>query len=104
MAEHSEHVWDLSASEEDQSVELKAFLEAHPGVDVNLHRDTQNQRALHCTADEGHAASTRLLIDAKADLEARDKDGVTPMNLASAMGNLDCLEVLIESKANVNCR
>jgi hypothetical protein len=36
MAEESERVWNLSFSEEDKSVELEAFLEAHPGVDVNL--------------------------------------------------------------------
>jgi ankyrin repeat protein len=101
MEEYSEHVWHLSASEEDQSVELKAFLEAHQGVDVNLHRNTQIRRALHCTALRGHAASTRLLIDAKADMEARDERGVTSLSLASSMGNLDCVEVLIESKADV---
>jgi hypothetical protein len=101
MADHSEHVWNLSFSEEEKSVELEAFLEAHPGVDVNLARNSQNRRALHCTALRGHAASTRLLIDAKADLEARDERGFAPMYLASAKGNLHCLHVLIENKANV---
>jgi ankyrin repeat protein len=101
MAEHSEHVWYLSFSVEDKSVELKAFLEAHPDVDVNLHRDKQDQRALHGAAGRGNVASTRLLIDARADLEVRDKGGQTSLFLASHAGNLECLQVLIESKADV---
>jgi hypothetical protein len=102
MAEHSKQVWHISFSEEDNSVELKEFLEAHPDVDVNLHKDGYDGYALHSTAHRGHAASTRLLIDAKADLEVRDCLGQTPLYDASAMRNLDCLQVLIESNADVN--
>jgi ankyrin repeat protein len=101
MAGHPEQVFNLSSSKDDKSVQLKELLEAHPGVDVNLHQDEYGRRSLYFTALWGHAGSTRLLIDANADLEARSKKGWTPLNAASANGNLDCVQVLIDRKADV---
>jgi hypothetical protein len=101
MAALSEEVYRLSNSGAGNSEELKKFLEAHPGVDVNLHNSDSAKGSLHAAAGRNNAASTRLLIDANADLEARDKMGWTPLNLASQEGNLDCVQVLIESEADV---
>jgi hypothetical protein len=101
MDQLSKRVYDLSDSVKDKSRKLKAFLEAHPSVDVNLHRGEDGDRALSAAAYQGHVACTRLLIDAKADLKARSNDGTTALYWASRYGNLDCVEVLIESKADV---
>jgi ankyrin repeat protein len=101
MAEQSKQVFALSASAENKSVELGVFLEAHPGVDVNLHKDEDDKQALHWAAYRGHATSVRLLVDAKADLEARNLEEYTSLSIAADVGNLDCLQVLIESKADV---
>jgi hypothetical protein len=98
----SKEVYDMCIGGAEESVELEAFLEEHPGVDVNLHRDARHGlRALHETAKRGHTASTRLLIRARADLEVRSEMGSTPLNLASALGRPECLQVLIESKADI---
>jgi hypothetical protein len=94
-------VYELANSNEDKYVELRAVLDAHPDVDVNLHQGKTGRRSLHATARRGHAVSTRLLINANADLEARDEKGCTPLNLASISGNRDCFQILIESKADV---
>jgi hypothetical protein len=60
-------VYDLCIGEAKQSVELEAFLEEHPGVNVNLHRGARyGYRALHLTALQDHAASTRLQLHTKA--------------------------------------
>jgi hypothetical protein len=103
MEELGEQVYDLSVSQEDKSVELEALLEENPGVDVNLFRNPKNGTlALHAAAYRGHAAPTRLLIGAKADLEVKDStQQATALWWASHVGNLECLQVLIESKANV---
>jgi ankyrin repeat protein len=101
MAKQSEQVFMLSSSEKDKSADLKVFLEAHPGVDLNLRKTKNNYRALHAATYRDNATTVRLLIDAKADLEARTSRGVTSLLIASEMGSLDCLQVLIESKADV---
>jgi ankyrin repeat protein len=101
MDKPSKRVFDLSNDEKDKSRKLKAFLEAHPSVDVNLHRDEQGNRALHRAAVNGHVACVRLLVDANADLDARNNEGVTALYWASRYGNFNCLQVLIESKADV---
>jgi hypothetical protein len=46
--EASKNVFDLCLSEEDKVVELEAFLEEHPGVDVNLYQGaTRGLRSIH---------------------------------------------------------
>jgi hypothetical protein len=100
--EASKKVFYLCISEEDRSVELKAFLEAQPNVDVNLYQHAMGGQSIHAAAHRGHEACMRLLIEANADLEVRGITGVTAVQLASTAGNLDCLQVLIESKADVN--
>jgi ankyrin repeat protein len=70
-------------------------------MDVNLHKNAKGYRALHASVLRGHTAITRLLVAGQADLGVRCNIGATPLQWASARGNLACLEVLIESKADV---
>jgi hypothetical protein len=82
-----------------KSLELEAFLEAHADVDLNyIGRD--NMRALHCTMAHGNVKNTRLLVDARADLEVRNSAGQTALQMASLTGDLECLQLLIENKAD----
>jgi ankyrin repeat protein len=99
----AENVFNLAHYEEENAVQLEAFLKEHPGVDVNLHQDEQGHRSIHGAASKrkGNVASTRLLIKAKADLEVRNMYGATLLSLVSATGDDDVLQVLIENKADV---
>ena len=47
---------------------------------------------------------SEVLINAKADVNARNQDGWTALHLATQNGHKDCLEVLIKAKADVNAR
>jgi hypothetical protein len=100
--EDSKNVFDLCWSEEDKSVELKTFIEEHPNVDANLFQDAEGWRSIHAAVLRGHVACMRLLIDAKADLEVRDRGGRTALYCASNTGRQKCLQALIENKADVN--
>jgi hypothetical protein len=84
-------VVDLSGIEES----MKAFLETHLGVAVNLHKEGADHRAAwkdrYEILDRLQAAKTNLML----------RDGRTPLLLASAEGDLGRMKVLIESKADV---
>jgi ankyrin repeat protein len=47
---------------------------------------------------------TELLIELGADVEARDKDGQTPLHVASQAGPLDIARMLIEHGAEVSAQ
>ncbi len=50
----------------------------------------------------GDAGQVRELIDAGADVDARDETGATLLMLAAGVGHLEIVSLLIESGANVN--
>jgi hypothetical protein len=101
--QQSKRVFDLSRGKRDRSVALKAFLEAHRGVNVNLYMDEETGlAALGAAVEQGHVASARLLIDANADLQAGTFQPGAPASLACMNGNLECLQVLIDSKADIH--
>ncbi len=52
----------------------------------------------------GNAAEVARLIDAGADIEARDIHDRTPIHIAALFGKTDVLQVLIDKGADVNSR
>ncbi len=48
------------------------------------------------------ALAVGRMLDAGADVDARDAEGNTPLILASLYANPECVELLIENGANVN--
>lgn len=50
--------------------------------------------ALHVACQEGHRLIVRLLLGAGWDVNARDANGATPMQLARTAGNLAVVEIL----------
>jgi hypothetical protein len=103
--ELSKQVFDICTNEEDPSTELRAFLDAHPQVSVTKYRSRHGKHALNTASLLGHAACVRMLLDQGADVHARDDGewGSNPTALISASdGNLECMQILIEAKADVN--
>ncbi len=62
-----------------------------------------HMQPLHSAAEKS-PASMEALCDAKADLEARDKDGSRPLHIAAAANSGKALTVLLERNANVNAQ
>ena len=46
----------------------------------------------------------RTLIEAGADVNLRNKDGLTPLMMASKMGRIEVVKLLLKAKADVNAR
>ena len=65
------------------------------------HSDIKRTR-LVWAASNGHLARVRELCDWRADIEAADKDGCTPLSWASVLGHLDIVRELLARGANVN--
>jgi len=57
---------------------------------------------LIASCSEGHLDVAKLLIDAKADVNAKDKDQTNSLMAAAARGHTDIVEILLQAGANVN--
>jgi ankyrin repeat protein len=100
----SEEVLELCEAYDDANYDvLKAYLEEHPEVMVDLYRDEDGENALHMTSYHRSPKSAELLLDHKANINARDSGGDTSVNLACVRpGNEDSALVLIERGANIH--
>jgi ankyrin repeat protein len=53
-------------------------------------------------ASPGHRDVVRSLLDAKADVNAKDQDGSTALMMAASIGKRDIVQLLLDSNADVN--
>ena len=54
--------------------------------------------------DYGKLDCVKALIEAGADLNAKENDGWTALHLAARNGKLDCVKALIEAGADLNAQ
>lgn len=67
-------------------------------------RKPQLNSLLRCAARSGNCHAVSALIDAGADVNSRDFDGVSAMTVAVEARNIDLVEVLIESGYTIDNR
>ena len=63
-------------------------------------RQQQAPPTLHDIAWDGQAGLAKVLIDAGADVNAKDSDGDTPLQLAAFRGRTDIVKLLIAAGAD----
>lgn len=56
--------------------------------------------AAHEGAHEGNIEAVKVLLE--ADVNAKDKEGYTPLHWAAALGHVEAIKVLVEAGADVN--
>jgi hypothetical protein len=101
--ELQKRVYELA--DDGKSVELKALLKEHPEVDVDEFKDDDNdERALAAACYKGHTECARLLIDHKANVNAKYGTGWTALYEAAVGGYVACVELLVQNGADVNCQ
>lgn len=54
-------------------------------------------------AQNGSLVATKLLLEAKAQVTARDEDGLRPLHFAASSGVLEACSMLLEYGADRNC-
>jgi len=57
---------------------------------------------LIAACSEGHAEVVKLLLDAKADANAKDKDQTNSLMAAASRGHTEIIDLLLDAGANVN--
>ena len=80
--------------------ETVRYLLGLPEVDVNHVAD--DFTALHWACQEDYRNMQQLLIDAGADIEAKDENGHSPLLLASKDASLDTVKILLKAGADVS--
>jgi len=72
------------------------------GAKVNTHDPTFGETPLLCAAGKDNTLCTIALIDAGADVQAKDSQGRTPLMFSSLLHNIQAVNALIKAGANVN--
>ena len=61
--------------------------------------DTEHHCPDHVAAEKDHGESVKVLLEARADLEARSRGGWTPLMYAAVDGSNEALQLLIKAGA-----
>jgi ankyrin repeat protein len=85
-------------------VEQRALLEEHPEVNVDGYRDVGGRTALYWVCVYGYTECAQLLIDHKADVNAKDNYGTSAPHEAASEGQLGCMKLLVQNGADMNCQ
>jgi len=81
---------------------VKTLLQADPKLATA--RTEDGSTALHLAALDGHSAIARLLLDSKAQVNARGLREETPLHMAMYDGHREVAEVLLAGQADVNAQ
>jgi len=92
----SENFWK-SATPKD----VQALIDS--GAEVNSQTTNEGKAPLHFAAKHNKdAAVVKLLLDKGANVEARDKFKITPLNLAASFNTPAVVELLLDNGANID--
>ena len=83
-----------------ETVRYLVGLKGSHDVDVN-HKSENDLSALFCAVRGKHADMVKVLIDAGADIETRNKHSWTPLIQSSRHGELAIVKILVEAGAEV---
>ena len=96
----------LQASHRGLADVVKALLEKHADNGSKLaFLDAASEDGitpLTAASSEGHTECVKFLVDAKADVNAKDKDSTTSLMAASARGHFDVVKLILAAGAEVN--
>lgn len=100
--EANDDVFSAAARGDHEALE-DMLLANHPGADAHaLNRGCETP--LMWASKNGQAECVRVLLKAKASVDARDQHGLTSLMLAAQGGHVEAMKVLISGRADVNAK
>ena len=81
---------------------VQTLIKANP--DLVSSKDDTGETPLYKAAASGHKDVAYLLLENKADPNARNNDGLTPLHVAARLGQKDVVDLLLTSKADVDSK
>lgn len=92
----------LKAVKDRDGDEVTKVLESSNGTVINTRDKGTGETALHIVAKRRDALWIRFLTDRGANPNTADKNGVTPLQIASNLGFVEGVEALLKAGANVD--
>lgn len=86
----------------DDDPETLAILISTKAIDINHCLYPTRATLLHSASWRGFLKCVKFLINAGADVNAKDWYGLTPLHYVCSESSLACAMVLVEANANVN--
>ncbi|KAK9723451.1 Ankyrin repeats (3 copies) [Popillia japonica] len=72
---------------------------------MSYKKESLSDVQMHCAAMQGDVDILRKILDSgKVHVDSRDKEGTTPLILAAANGNYECVQELLEQGADPTLR
>ena len=74
------------------------------GFDPNIHRDRDNLTPLQHGASSNNTKVVKVLLEYKANIDAKDKDNQTPLHTAAHFNSAGVAKLLLKEKPNIDAR
>ncbi|GFR20690.1 ANK_REP_REGION domain-containing protein [Trichonephila clavata] len=72
------------------------------GADVNIQINSFKEPPLHYAIRKGHAQVVKVLLEGKANVNLKDRQGYTSLHIASQFGRTQIVEDLLKDKINID--
>lgn len=101
---NSENVTPLMVAAMNGHYDVVQYLLAAKAPINLVHKDNDGDSALMFALAQGHTNIARLLIDSGADINIRNKFGITALMIAVAEGNEEITQKLLDKKADLTVK
>lgn len=92
----------LKAVKDRDGNEVNKILEATNGTVINARDQVTGESALHIATQRRDQLWIRFLSEQGANPNIADKNGITPLQIATSLGYVEGVEALLKAGANVN--
>ena len=73
-------------------------------IDLELQNSSDGRYCIHWACQELHINIIKYLINQKVNINVKDNEGITPLDIVCSEGDVKISEFLISKNANVNAR